>query len=178
VTPINRTNERRHYISAPKPAASLERPTGASNKSPSTCGFGSADVMRRSFVRLIGVTPNQYRELRTTSPSVVSNWKIAGGSSTTLPQSQGFGSIPIWLLTADRIRCLQPDIVRSFALRYAPRGIGSAPTRLPKHGRAEHRSVADRVAQLRHADALGGFLHNVAKPPSPSCHLPMSFQLC
>ena len=25
------------------------------------CGFGSADVMRRSFVRLIGVTPNQYR---------------------------------------------------------------------------------------------------------------------
>jgi len=25
------------------------------------CGFGNADVMRRSFVRLIGVTPNQYR---------------------------------------------------------------------------------------------------------------------
>jgi transcriptional regulator GlxA family with amidase domain len=25
------------------------------------CGFGSADVMRRSFVRLVGVTPDQYR---------------------------------------------------------------------------------------------------------------------
>ena len=25
------------------------------------CGFGSADVMRRSFVRLVGATPNQYR---------------------------------------------------------------------------------------------------------------------
>ena len=25
------------------------------------CGFGSADVMRRSFSRLVGVTPNQYR---------------------------------------------------------------------------------------------------------------------
>ena len=28
----------------------------------SACGFGSADVMRRSFVRLVGVTPNQYRQ--------------------------------------------------------------------------------------------------------------------
>jgi len=26
------------------------------------CGFGSADVMRRSFSRLVGVTPNQYRD--------------------------------------------------------------------------------------------------------------------
>jgi transcriptional regulator GlxA family with amidase domain len=25
------------------------------------CGFGSADVMRRSFARFVGVTPNQYR---------------------------------------------------------------------------------------------------------------------
>ena len=25
------------------------------------CGFGSADVMRRSFARLVGVTPNEYR---------------------------------------------------------------------------------------------------------------------
>jgi hypothetical protein len=33
---------------------------------------------------------------------------IPGVSSATLPQSQGFGSIPIWSLTADRIRCLQP----------------------------------------------------------------------
>ena len=26
------------------------------------CGFGSADVMRRSFVRLVGLTPSQYRQ--------------------------------------------------------------------------------------------------------------------
>jgi transcriptional regulator GlxA family with amidase domain len=26
-----------------------------------SCGFGSADAMRRSFTRLVGVTPNQYR---------------------------------------------------------------------------------------------------------------------
>jgi transcriptional regulator GlxA family with amidase domain len=25
------------------------------------CGFGSADVMRRSFSRFVGATPNQYR---------------------------------------------------------------------------------------------------------------------
>ena len=25
------------------------------------CGFGSADVMRRSFARFVGVTPKQYR---------------------------------------------------------------------------------------------------------------------
>jgi AraC-like DNA-binding protein len=25
------------------------------------CGFGNAEVMRRSFVRLIGITPDQYR---------------------------------------------------------------------------------------------------------------------
>jgi transcriptional regulator GlxA family with amidase domain len=26
-------------------------------------GFGSVDVMRRAFVRLLGVTPRRYREL-------------------------------------------------------------------------------------------------------------------
>ena len=25
------------------------------------CGFGNAEVMRRSFVRLLGITPDQYR---------------------------------------------------------------------------------------------------------------------
>lgn len=33
-----------------------------------TCGFGSADVMRRSFVRLVGVTPNQYRHRLSSLP--------------------------------------------------------------------------------------------------------------
>ena len=31
------------------------------------CGFGNADVMRRSFVRLVGVTPGQYRRTLNTS---------------------------------------------------------------------------------------------------------------
>lgn len=35
-----------------------------------TSGFGSADVMRRSFARLVGVTPNQYRSrIRFSPPS-------------------------------------------------------------------------------------------------------------
>jgi transcriptional regulator GlxA family with amidase domain len=34
------------------------------------CGFGSADVMRRSFSRLVGVTPNQYRHSTRTLTSL------------------------------------------------------------------------------------------------------------
>jgi len=29
----------------------------------SAVGFGSVDVMRRAFVRLLGLTPGRYREL-------------------------------------------------------------------------------------------------------------------
>jgi transcriptional regulator GlxA family with amidase domain len=29
----------------------------------STTGFGSLDVMRRAFVRLLGITPSRYRDL-------------------------------------------------------------------------------------------------------------------
>jgi len=28
-----------------------------------TAGFGSVDVMRRAFVRLLGITPRRYRQL-------------------------------------------------------------------------------------------------------------------
>src|SRR6266403_5582365 len=49
----------------------------------------------------------------------------------------------------------------SFELRYAPRGIGSAPTRLSKHGRAEHRSVADRGAPTSPRRCAWRILHNV-----------------
>jgi transcriptional regulator GlxA family with amidase domain len=41
----------------------LERTDRGLKKIALDCGFGSADVMRRSFVRLIGVTPNQSRAL-------------------------------------------------------------------------------------------------------------------
>jgi transcriptional regulator GlxA family with amidase domain len=41
----------------------LERTDGGLKHIASTAGFGSADVMRRAFVRLLGITPRRYREL-------------------------------------------------------------------------------------------------------------------
>ena len=41
----------------------LERTDAGLKRVSSTVGFGSADVMRRAFVRLLGVTPRRYREL-------------------------------------------------------------------------------------------------------------------
>jgi transcriptional regulator GlxA family with amidase domain len=40
---------------------SLERTDLGLKQIAAACGFGSADVMRRSFARLVGITPNQYR---------------------------------------------------------------------------------------------------------------------
>src|SRR5215471_9901146 len=39
----------------------LERTERGLEQIAAACGFGSADVMRRSFSRFVGVTPNQYR---------------------------------------------------------------------------------------------------------------------
>lgn len=39
----------------------LERSDRGLKQIAADCGFGGADVMRRSFARLVGVTPNQYR---------------------------------------------------------------------------------------------------------------------
>jgi transcriptional regulator GlxA family with amidase domain len=41
----------------------LERTDGGLKHVASAVGFGSADVMRRAFVRLLGITPRRYREL-------------------------------------------------------------------------------------------------------------------
>jgi transcriptional regulator GlxA family with amidase domain len=41
----------------------LERTSGSLKHVASGAGFGNADVMRRAFVRLLGVTPRRYREL-------------------------------------------------------------------------------------------------------------------
>jgi transcriptional regulator GlxA family with amidase domain len=41
----------------------LERSNGGLKQVASTTGFGSVDVMRRAFVRLLGITPRRYREL-------------------------------------------------------------------------------------------------------------------
>jgi transcriptional regulator GlxA family with amidase domain len=41
----------------------LERTNGGLKQVASASGFGSVDVMRRAFVRLLGITPRRYREL-------------------------------------------------------------------------------------------------------------------
>lgn len=41
----------------------LERTNGGLKQVASAAGFGSVEVMRRAFVRLIGITPGRYREL-------------------------------------------------------------------------------------------------------------------
>ena len=41
----------------------LERTDGGLKHVASTAGFGSVDVMRRAFIRLLGITPRRYREL-------------------------------------------------------------------------------------------------------------------
>jgi transcriptional regulator GlxA family with amidase domain len=41
----------------------LERTDGGLKRVASAVGFGSVDVMRRAFVRLLGITPRRYREL-------------------------------------------------------------------------------------------------------------------
>jgi len=41
----------------------LERTNGGLKHVASAAGFGSIDVMRRAFVRLLGITPRRYREL-------------------------------------------------------------------------------------------------------------------
>jgi len=41
----------------------LERTRGSLKRIASSAGFGSADVMRRAFVRLLGITPRRYRIL-------------------------------------------------------------------------------------------------------------------
>ena len=40
----------------------LEQTDGGLKQIAAACGFGSADVLRRSFSRFVGVTPNQYRQ--------------------------------------------------------------------------------------------------------------------
>ena len=41
----------------------LERADKGLKQVASAAGFGSVDVMRRAFVRLLGITPRRYREL-------------------------------------------------------------------------------------------------------------------
>ena len=56
----------------------LERADRGLKQIASAVGFGSADLMRRAFVRLLGVTPRRYRELAHDGPST--------GRGATSPQ--------------------------------------------------------------------------------------------
>jgi transcriptional regulator GlxA family with amidase domain len=47
----------------------LERSDRGLKQIAAAVGFGSADIMRRAFVRLLGVTPRRYRELASGKPS-------------------------------------------------------------------------------------------------------------
>ena len=47
----------------------LERTDGGLKQVASAAGFGGVDVMRRAFVRLLGITPRRYRELAERSTS-------------------------------------------------------------------------------------------------------------
>jgi transcriptional regulator GlxA family with amidase domain len=55
-----------HYVLQMRVEAArrhLERKDGGLKQVASSVGFGSVDVMRRAFVRLMGITPRRYREL-------------------------------------------------------------------------------------------------------------------
>jgi transcriptional regulator GlxA family with amidase domain len=55
-----------HYVMQLRVEAArrlLERTDGGLKHVASTVGFGSVDVMRRAFVRLLGLTPRRYRDL-------------------------------------------------------------------------------------------------------------------
>jgi transcriptional regulator GlxA family with amidase domain len=48
----------------------LERTQKGLKQVASAAGFGSVDVMRRAFVRLLGLTPRRYRDVATRSRKV------------------------------------------------------------------------------------------------------------
>ena len=55
-----------HYVTQARVEAArrlLERTDRGLKQVASSAGFGSVDVMRRAFVRLLGITPRRYREL-------------------------------------------------------------------------------------------------------------------
>jgi transcriptional regulator GlxA family with amidase domain len=59
-----------HYVLQVRVEAArrrLERTDGGLKQVASAAGFGSVDVMRRAFVRLLGITPRRYRELASQS---------------------------------------------------------------------------------------------------------------
>jgi len=67
----------------------LERTDGGLKHVAAASGFGSIDVMRRAFVRLLGTTPRRYRELAA-APALSERSESNGASS----ESERFASSP------------------------------------------------------------------------------------
>ena len=61
----------------------LERTDGGLKQVASAAGFGSVDVMRRAFVRLLGITPRRYRDVAEQSSP------IDAGAAIFLPAKAG-----------------------------------------------------------------------------------------
>jgi transcriptional regulator GlxA family with amidase domain len=69
----------------------LERTGGGLKHVAAASGFGSIDVMRRAFVRLLGITPRRYRELAV-QPALSERRESNGPAAT--PESARFASSP------------------------------------------------------------------------------------
>jgi len=67
----------------------LERTDGGLKHVAAASGFGSIDVMRRAFVRLLGITPRRYRELAA-APALSERSESKGAT----PESVRFASSP------------------------------------------------------------------------------------
>jgi transcriptional regulator GlxA family with amidase domain len=67
----------------------LERTDGGLKHVAAASGFGSIDVMRRAFVRLLGITPRRYRELAA-APAVSERSELKGA----IPERARFASSP------------------------------------------------------------------------------------
>jgi len=88
--------------------------------------------------------------------------RFVGNPSTTAHPAQGFGSMPMRSLTADRIRCFAPKVAFGRLHRHVPQKKLDL-LQLASRSVAEPSTGPSQIVwrQLRYANALGGFLHNV-----------------
>src|SRR6266446_1698212 len=91
----------------------------------------------------------------------VSGWMV-GNPSTTAHPSQGFGSMPMRSLTADRNPLFAPKVAFGRLHRNVPQKKLNL-LQLASRCVAEPSTGPSQIVwrQLRHSDASGGFLHNV-----------------
>ena len=83
--------------------------------------------------------------------------------------------MPVPPLTADRIRCLQPRLRSVVCTETCPKRNWMCSNRLPRRGRAEHKSddyavigIAAQIVrrQFGETNSFRGFLHNAPRLPN------------